>query len=142
MKSPLSSLRPSPKQKPHALGAELVELVDGAQHRQAPPGILLAAEPDRFHDAVEHLAVVNPDHVVAARDAQRLHRVGHHHAHLGIRLDAGGAHRIGVELHELAEAAGARLLVAEDVAGAIGAVGQLDSLKFSATWRASGAVRS
>ena len=40
--------------------------------------------------------------------------------------DARRADGVGVELHELAEAAGAGLFVAEDIAGAIGAVGQLD----------------
>ena len=71
-------------------------------------------ESNRLQHAIEHLSVVDLDHVIAALDAERFQRVGREHAHLGIRRDALGADRIGVELHELAEAAGARLLVAID----------------------------
>ena len=60
---------------------------------------------------------------MAARNAQGLHRVGHHHRHFGVRRDIRRADDIGVELHELAEAARARLLVAEDVARAVAAIG-------------------
>src|SRR5262249_36565797 len=44
-------------------------------------------------------------------------------ADLGIGGNRGRAHRIGVELHELAKAAGARLLVAEHPSLAIAAIG-------------------
>ena len=76
--------------------------------------------------AVQHLPVVDLHHVLPGQ-AERVHRVGHHHAHLGVGFGTGGADRVGVELHELAEAAGAGLLVAEDIAGAIAAerLGQL-----------------
>ena len=49
----------------HALGAEAVELVDGAQHGQALTGLVLAAEADGFEHAVENLAVVDLDDEVA-----------------------------------------------------------------------------
>ena len=54
--------------------------------------------------------------------------VGRHHAHLGIGGDARRADRVGVELHELAEAARARLLVAKHPAGAIAAIGLRQAL--------------
>ena len=100
-----------------------VELVDRAQNRQPPPGVRFAAKPDRLHHAIEHLAVVDLDHVVAARDPQRLEAVGGHHANLGVSGGRRRADRVGVELHELAEAPRPRLLVAEHPAGAIRAVG-------------------
>ena len=78
---------------------------------------------DRLHHAVEHLAVVDLHHIVAALNPQLFQRVGGHHADFGIRRDAGRAHRIRVELHELPKTAGAGLFVPEDVAGAIGAIG-------------------
>ena len=123
VKSPLSSLRPRPSKRAHAFGAKPVELVDRAQDGQPPSRVLLAAEPDRLHHAVEHLAVVDLDHVVAALDPERLQAIGGHHADLGIGGRRRRADRVGVELHELAEAARARLLVAKHPAGAIGAIG-------------------
>ena len=115
VKSPDSSLRPPPSSSAHALGAEAVELVDGAQHDEAAPGVLRAAEADRLHHAVENLAVVDLHAIVAARDAELLQRVGRHHAQFGVGGGAGRADRVGVELQELAEAARTRLLVAEHV---------------------------
>ena len=56
-------------------------------------------------------------------NAQRLHRVRRHHANLGVGRGRRGADRVGVELHELAEAARPRLLVPENPAGAVAAVG-------------------
>ena len=123
VKSPLSSRRPAPSRAATPVGAEPVELVDGAQHRQPPAGIVRAAEADRLHDPVEHLAVVDLDDVIAAPDAEPLHAVGRHQAHLGIGRDRAGADRIGVELQELPEPPRARLLVAEHRSGPIGAVG-------------------
>ncbi len=82
-----------------------------------------SAEADRLHHAVENLAVVDLDAIVAARDAELLQRVGGHHAEFGVGGGAGRADRVGVELQELAEAARARLLVAEHGAAAIGAIG-------------------
>jgi len=107
------SHRPAPKQKSHAFRAKLVQLVDRPQHLQPAPRILVTAKTYRLQHAVEHLAVVDADNVVATLDAERLHHVSHHHRHFGIRRDAWRADGIGVELHELAEAAGAGLLVAE-----------------------------
>lgn len=117
------------EQQLHAFRAELVELVDGAQHVEATAGILLAAETDGFHDAIEHLAIVDANDIVATRNTERFQRIGHHHAHFGIRLHAGSAHRIGIELHELPETAGAGLFIAEHITGAIGAVWQLDFIE-------------
>ena len=122
VKSPLSSLRPSPSSWLHAAGAQPVELVDRAQHRETFARVGLAAEADGFEHAVEHLAVVHLDHVLAF-EAERFHGVGRHHADLGVRRRRRATHRVGVELHELAEAAGAGLLVAEHPAEAIAAIG-------------------
>ena len=115
-----------PEEQFDALKTEFVELVDRPQNTQSPSSIFVSTKVGGFHDTVDDLAVIHPDHIVAARNAERFHRIGHHHAHFGVRLDTGGADRVGVELHELAEAARAGLFVAEDIAGAVGAVGQLD----------------
>src|SRR3569833_2074230 len=101
------------EQLTYATLTETIELVDRAQHRQPTAENLVAAKPDRLHHAVEDLAVVALDRVVAARNAQRFHCIRGHHAHLGIRGRRAGADRVGIELHELAKAAGARLLIAE-----------------------------
>ena len=87
------------------------------------PAFVSPTKPDSLHHAVEHLAVVDLDHVVAALDAQRLQRVGRQHADLGVGGDVVRAHRVGVELGELAEAAGARLLVAPHGADGVAAEG-------------------
>src|SRR5690606_31349030 len=57
----------------HTFRAELVQLVDCPQHGQPAAGVLVAAEADGFQNAVEHLAVVDADDVVAARNTERLH---------------------------------------------------------------------
>jgi len=77
----------------------------------------------RVSHPIEHFAVIHLHEIAAARNAERFHRVGRHHAHLGVGRGRRGAYRVGVELHELAEAAGAGLFVAIDVAGAIAAIG-------------------
>ena len=41
----------------------MVELVDGAEHREPLAGILVAGKPDRLHDAVEHFAVIDLHHI-------------------------------------------------------------------------------
>ncbi|ESZ77685.1 hypothetical protein X726_10535 [Mesorhizobium sp. L103C105A0] len=120
---------PRTKQQSHAFRSELVQLVDRAQHRQPTPCILIAAKADRFQHAIEHLAIVDADDVVAALDAERFHHVGHHHRHFSISRDARCADGVSVELHELAEAAGAGLFVAEHPAGAVAAIGLRQSLK-------------
>ena len=110
------------QQQLHAFQAKFVELIKRAKSINP----LKVRDPCRLHHAVEHLAVVDADDVVTTRDAQRFHGVGHHHAHFGIGLDARCANNIGVELHELAETAGAGLFVAKHPAGAIAAIGQLN----------------
>jgi hypothetical protein len=49
------------------------------------PAFSSPARPDRLHDAVQNLAVVDLDHILAALEAERLHRVGGHHADLRVR---------------------------------------------------------
>ncbi len=105
-----------------AVDAEPVELVDGAENTEPPAGVLRPAEADRLHDAVEHLPRVDLDDVLAAGDAERLQRIGGHHADLGIGGRRGGTDGVGIELHELAEAPRPRLLVPEHPAVAVGAV--------------------
>ena len=87
------------------------------------PAFSAPSSPIGLHHPVQHLAVVDLDDVVAALDAEPLQRVGGHHADFGVGGGRGGADRIGVELHELAEASRPRLLVAIDLADAIGAIG-------------------
>ncbi len=99
--------------------AETIELVDGT-HDGQPLSVIRNAK--RVPYPIEHLAVVHLHHVAAAGNAERFHRFGRHHAHLGIGRGRRGAHRVGVELHELAEAAGAGLFVAVDVARSVAAV--------------------
>jgi len=116
VKSPLSSLRPGTKQKPHAFQPQPVQLIYRPQHRQPAPRVLLAAETDRLHHAIENFPVVDLDDVIAALDSEFFQRVRRHHAHFGVRRDACRADRIGIELHELAEPPRPRLLVAKYVA--------------------------
>jgi hypothetical protein len=111
------------QQQAHALAAQPVELVDGAQHDELLRLPALPLETGGLQHAVEHLAVVDLDDVIAAPDAKPLERVGRHHADFRIGGHGGRAHRVGVELHELAEAARPRLLVAEDKTRAIAAIG-------------------
>ena len=86
VKSPLSSLRPSPRSIADLLrGANLSSLSIARSTVRRAAGFVAGA--DRLHHAVEHLAVVDLDDVVAALDAERLHRVGSEHADLGIGRD-------------------------------------------------------
>jgi len=115
-----------PEQEAHAFNAELVQFVDGSQNCQAAFFVCFAPKPDGLKNAVQDLPVVDPDDILTALNSEGFHRVRHHHAHLCVRLDAGRADRVGVELHELAEPAGSRLFVPEHPAGTIGPVGKLD----------------
>jgi hypothetical protein len=115
-------LAPCPEELAHAVDAEAIELVDGAEHGQPLPGLVVPGEADRLHDAIEDFSVVDLDDVVAALDPDALEGVGRHHADLGVGRDRGRADRVGVELHELAEAPRPGLLVAEHEAGTIAAV--------------------
>src|SRR4029077_15089794 len=108
------------KQLRDAGDPESIELVDRPHHGQP---LSVIGDADRISHPIEHLAVIHLDHIGAARDAERFHRVGGHHAHFGIRSGRRRTHGVGIELHELAEAAGTRLLVAVDVTDAIAAVG-------------------
>ena len=127
MKSPLSSRRPAPSSARDAGLAQPVELVDRPHDDAAAVRVALrvvGVEHARdLHDAVQHLAVVDADRVVAARDAGGLQRLAEHRADLGVGGDRGGADGVGVALVELAEAARARLLVAPDRADLVAAVG-------------------
>jgi len=58
-----------------------IQFVD-RPHDGQPLSIISYA--DRISDPIEHLAVVHFHHIAPARDAQRFHGVGRHHAHLGI----------------------------------------------------------
>ena len=77
-------------------------------------GVGRVQHPRHFHHPVQHLAVVHPHDVIAARNAHLFQRIGQHGANLGIRRHRGTAHRIGIALVELAEAARTRLFVAPD----------------------------
>ena len=95
----------------HAFDAQPVQLVDRPQHGAATRRIV-DGDARHFQHAIEQLAVVELDDVAAPRQAQRFQRVAQHHQQFGIGGGIGTAHRIGIELGEFAEAAGARLLVA------------------------------
>src|SRR6478609_2087458 len=112
-----------PKEGAHAVRSEPIIFVDRAQHCESLARMPFAPEPDRLQHTIKHLAIVHLHHVAAAWNAQRLHGVGSHHAHLGIGGHCGRADGVGVELHELAKAARARLLVTEHPAFAIAAIG-------------------
>ncbi len=110
----------------HALGAEAVDLVDGAHHDAAAGGPRLGVggvkEACDLHHAVEDLAVVDADRDVVGGDAGGLKRRTQHGADLGVGGDGGRPHRVGVALGELAEAPRSGLLVAPDRAHGIAAV--------------------
>src|SRR5262249_46046608 len=93
-----------PKEGAHAVRSEPIIFIDRGYHGDSPPAIRSPAEPGRLQHPIEHLAVVHLHHVAAARDAERFHRIGGHHAHLGIGGHRRGADGVGVELHELAKA--------------------------------------
>src|SRR5690606_41670647 len=69
------------------------------------------AKANDLEHSVQHLAAVHLDDVLAALEAERLHGVGGQHADLSVGGDVIRAHRVSIELHELAKAAGTRLLV-------------------------------
>src|SRR6185295_3494965 len=81
------------EQVTHGPVPQAVQLVDGTQHGQATFGIVLAAKVDGLQHPVQDLAVIDLDQVVAALDAQRLHRVGCQHADFRIGGDIVGPHR-------------------------------------------------
>src|SRR3984885_915250 len=111
------------EQECNAGAAEPVVFVDGAQHGEALAGVGLAGKPDAVEYAVEHFAVIHLHNVAAARNAERFDGVGRHHAHFRIGRRRSRTDGVGIELHELAEAARARLFVAIDMADAIAAIG-------------------
>ena len=49
--------------------------MDHPRPASPPPGVRLAAEADRLHHAVEHLAGIDLDHIIAALDTERLEAV-------------------------------------------------------------------
>ena len=73
-----------------------------------------SSSPADLHDAVQHLAIVDADRVVAARDPRRLQRLAQHRAHLGVRRDGRRPHGVRIALVELPEPPRPRLLVAPD----------------------------
>src|SRR6185437_13996774 len=95
----------------HTALAQTIKLVERAQDDAAAGAIF--SDAGGFEDAVEQFAAVDLDNVVAAQP-QRIQRIGDHHQQFRVRRRRIGAHRIGIELREFAEAAGAGLFVAPD----------------------------
>src|SRR5690606_17344524 len=62
------------KPRPCGVRPRQVSLADGARRRERAGRFLVPAEADRLHHAVEDLAVADPDDIVAAGEAERLHR--------------------------------------------------------------------
>ena len=106
-----------------AAKTETIQLIDGAQHRHFLIEVrwIGGTDADLLQNTVKHLAVIELDHVLTARDAELFQRVSHQHAGFRVSSHIVGTDGVGIELHELAEAARARLLVAEDVAVVIAA---------------------
>ena len=79
----------------HALGADLLQLVDGAQH---PGGVL---QPDPPVEALGELAVVDPQREVP--DRQGAQGLGDHQGHVHVVPERQGAvtHHVDVRLREL-----------------------------------------
>ena len=100
-----------------------IHLIDRSKNGQTSSCVCVAAKVDGFHQAIQHLAVIHLDDIVAALNAQSLHRIRRHHADLGIGRHRGASDRIGIELHELPEASRPRLFVAKHPALAIAAIG-------------------
>ena len=115
---------PGAEQHRHASRAELVELVHGAQHGQPSARVSFGAgiDADGLEQPIEDLAVVELDAELVGGQAESGDHIRHQHAGFGIGCDTLGAHGIGVALHELAETAGAGLLVAPHGAHRIAAV--------------------
>ena len=94
---------------------ELVQLINRPQYRQATRSIRVATQTDRLKHPIQHLPTIDLDYIVAALHAQRFQRIRRQHAHLGVRRDAVRANRVGIKLHELAEAPRAGLFIAVDI---------------------------
>ena len=73
------------QQGAHALRAEAVQLVDGAQHDAAFGILVVSGKARNLQHTVQHLAVVHAHHIVAACDPDLFQTIGQHRANLGIR---------------------------------------------------------
>ena len=113
------------KQHFDAVDTEPVELIDSAHCGEA----FFRRNLEGIHRAVENFAVVHFHHITTARNTERFHCVRCEHAHLGIGRHRSSPDRIRVKLHELAEAPGPRLLVAEHPTITVGAVRQREVLE-------------
>src|SRR5690606_26982474 len=106
---------PLAEQQANTFRAKLVELVDSAQHIEAPCSIALAFQANCIQHAVENLAVIDADYIIPAPNAKTFQRISHHHAHFGISRYIRCAHRVCVELHKLAETARTRVWAARSL---------------------------
>ncbi len=111
------------QQKEHSVCPEAIQLVYGAENCEPLSSVLIAANADALHQAVEHLSIAHFDDVFAP-EPQRLHGVGGEHADLGVGGDVVRPNRVSIELGELAETAGSRLLVAPHGADCVAPEGQ------------------
>src|SRR5215467_15014524 len=92
-----------PQKRMHTTNPKPIELIDRAQHRESPTRVRLTTKSDRLQHAIKNLSIIHLHNITSARNAQRLHRVRSHHAHLGIGSHRARADRIRIELHELPE---------------------------------------
>ena len=101
------------QKRAHAIVAQPIQLVDGAQNDAPFGGLCICiAKTGGLHNTVQDLAVVDPHNAVTSRNAHNFQRVGKHCANFGICGHIAGANGIGVALIELPVAPGSRFFVA------------------------------
>ena len=122
MKSPLSSLRPSPSscRTPSAPSRSSLSIARSTVSRR--PAFSSPASPIASITPSSTLRLLTLMTYWPRSKSQRLHRIRRHHADLGVGGDARRAHRVRIELHELAKASRPRLFVPKHPAGAIAAI--------------------
>ena len=105
-----------PQQRADAVGAETIQLVDGAQHDAALAGEFVriggVEDTSNFHHTIQNFAVVDADFVIPTRDANDLKRVRKHRANLCISGHGRRTDRIRIALIKLAKPPRPWLLIA------------------------------
>ena len=112
---------PLAQQFAHTGLADLVELVDCAQNIGLLRGL---GDAHGVEHAVQHLAVVHPDQVVAARNPDDLHAIRQHGADLGVGSHARRADCICIALIKLTKPARPRLFIAPDLPHSVSSIGR------------------
>ena len=96
----------------HELGHSLVALREGVKVRSIT--LFLMHQPHRFKDAIEHLTVINPHHIITPWNTNLLQNVSKHHANLCICRHICCSNGIRITLVKLTIPTRTRLFVTPD----------------------------